>query len=487
MTHRGDVSIVTIEAVAKESYHENGKVNEIKLKDGRVVVEAKAEVGSILVTAEETNKSDVKIVVNDSATLGAIGAKNFDISKESGIITGADKTTVVTGATGESAFAGGFGTEKAPYLIADLQGFKNISSNSGKYFKMIADVDLGVLTKDLLSSFRGTFDGNGHVLTVKSTTGAKSVIAKATNATFKNLKINTQNVSFVASGHGLTYFDNVDISGEYATAGSNNESAYIYWFFGSELRFENCDASYNLKGDGWQAIFLGGYVDTTENVNVIFKNLTYSGHSVSKKVAMLAGNGSQWLSDDSRKEKLRLTVENCVNKGTIISTDSSSVGTLFCSNNAYTVDAAQLSNQEGGSCVKLAKLTDSTVTLNDNKITFNVTNSRVGKIVVKAYTRVDMASKTDKNITGNGNYYVLVKEYSDFSNLTLEAKFAAMTEKDHAYNIYDSEIVNLNPNNANYTNTIAGTDGTAKVTYDIFFYGADGSIIGYDSIEVKPY
>ena len=488
VTHRGDASIVTIKEVYDKSYHENGKVNEIKLEKGRVVVEAKAEVGSILVTAAAA--TGVKVEVKDSATLGAIGAEKFDIKATNDIITGADKTEVVAGATGVSGFAGGFGTEKAPYLIADLQGFKNISSNSGKYFKMIADVDLGVLTKDLLSSFRGTFDGNGHALTVKnSTTSGKSVITSATNATFKNLKINTQNVSLVAYGYGLTYFDNVDISGEYATESSNNESAYIYHFFGTELRFENCDASYNLEGDGWQAVFLGGYVDKAGDVNVIFKNLTYSGHAISKQVAMLAGNGSRWIADSNRIEKIHLTVENCVNKGTIISTDSSSVGTLFCSNNAYAVDAVQLSNQEGGSCLKLALLENVTVTLNSegNKIVFNVANEQVAKVVVKAYTRVDMVSKTDKNDAGNGNYYVLIQEYTDFSDLKLDAKFAAMEEIDNAYNINNTEIVNLNPNNADYNNTIAGTTGTAKVTYDIFFYGADGSVIGYDSIVVKPY
>lgn len=80
VTHRGDASIVTIEAVAKESYHENGKVNEIKLKAGRVVVEAKAEVGSVLVTA--TTEGAVEVEVKDTASLGAVGATDGEIAKK---------------------------------------------------------------------------------------------------------------------------------------------------------------------------------------------------------------------------------------------------------------------------------------------------------------------------------------------------------------------------------------------------------------------
>ncbi len=502
VTHRGDASIVTIEAVAKESYHENGKVNEIKLKAGRVVVEAKAEVGSVLVTAAAA--TGVKVEVKDSATLGAVGAKNFDISKESGIITGADKTTVVTGTVDNSKFAGGFGTEKAPYLIADLQGFKNISSNSGKYFKMIADVDLGVLTKDLLSSFRGTFDGNGHVLTVKSTTGAKSVITKATDAKFMNLIINTENVTFVSEGYGWTYFINVDVKGSYSTTQSSNESAYLYFFFGTDLQFIDCDASYDLTGDSYQAIFLGGYVQNCRyitnsegkkefvtgsayNVNVLFKNLTYSGTAKSSLIALLAGNSSTWLTNKETYGLVTLTVSNCVNNGVLVSNSSTLEGNIFCAKETklYQYDSKGVYSSNRGSFGTIQKLDNITPTYNvkDHKFTFEgVTNDAVRKVLVKASTRADFKTNTS---SGDCNYYVIYQTYDNWSTLSIDAKFASKTARDNAFVINDPELnkINLLGDDAVYSTTA----DTIKVTYTFLMYDENDQVIGYSEFVVNPY
>ena len=502
--HRGEATIVTIKAVYDESYHENGKVNEIKLEKGRVVVEAKAEVGSILVTAAAEKKADAKIEIKDSATLGAIGAKNFDISNESGIITGADKTVVVAGNVDNSKFAGGFGTEKAPYLIADLQGFKNISSNSGKYFKMIADVDLGVLTTDLLGSFRGTFDGNGHVLTVKSTTGAKSVITKATDAKFMNLIINTENVTFVSEGYGWTYFINVDVKGSYSTTQSSNESAYLYFFFGTDLQFIDCDASYDLTGDSYQAIFLGGYVQncryTTNsagkkefvtgsayNVNVLFKNLTYSGTAKSSLIALLAGNSSTWLTNKEAYGLVTLTVSNCVNNGVLVSNSSTLEGNIFCAKETklYQYDSKGVYSSNRGSFGTIQKLDNITPTYNveNHKFTFEgVTNDAVRKVLVKASTRADFKTNTS---SGDCNYYVIYQTYDNWSTLSIDAKFASKTARDNAFVINDPELnkINLLGDDAVYSTTA----DTIKVTYTFLMYDENDQVIGYSEFVVNPY
>ncbi len=503
--HRGEATIVTIKAVYDESYHENGKVNEIKLEKGRVVVEAKAEVGSVLITATEIKDNNVSVEVKDTGSLGAVGATDGEIAKKlNTVVKSSDKTDIIDTAVNNSDFAGGFGTEKAPYLIADLQGFKNISSNSGKYFKMIADVDLGVLTKDLLSSFRGTFDGNGHVLTVKSTTGAKSVITKATDAKFMNLIINTENVTFVSEGYGWTYFINVDVKGSYSTTQSSNESAYLYFFFGTDLQFIDCDASYDLTGDSYQAIFLGGYVQNCRyitnsegkkefvtgsayNVNVLFKNLTYSGTAKSSLIALLAGNSSTWLTNKETYGHVTLTVSNCVNNGVLVSNSSTLEGNIFCAKETklYQYDSKGVYSSNRGSFGTIQKLDNVTPTYNvgDHKFTFEgVTNDAVRKVLVKASTRADFKTNTS---SGDCNYYVIYQTYDNWSTLSIDAKFASKTARDNAFVINDPELnkINLLGDDAVYSTTA----DTIKVTYTFLMYDENDQVIGYSEFVVNPY
>ena len=103
----------------------------------------------------------------------------------------------------------GSGTEEDPYLLKTAQDLANLSSivNSGEsyegsVFKMAADIELPAgwtpigATKDgsddiqggkNLNAFRGTFDGDGHLLTVPA--GEKPLFNYVWGATIKNLNI----------------------------------------------------------------------------------------------------------------------------------------------------------------------------------------------------------------------------------------------------------------------------------------------------------
>ena len=368
VTHRGDASIVTIKAVYDKSYHENGKVNEIKLEKGRVVVEAKAEVGSILVTAESA--TGVKIDVMDSATLGAIGAEKFDISTESGVITGADKTQVVAGATGEAVFAGGFGTEKAPYLIATAEQFKKIHTFNDKmfagqafYFCLIDNVDLTDYTGNTSfygDYFCGELDGNGYSLTLGSTTSREQIIFSESigNVTIKNLTI-LQNryigcLFYVnnASGWRQTYttqrgtvvykniqIDNVD-GVEYSIIPDNNDGTLVGQVSGRVL-FEDITVKANFSsGTKYAGLILGGFIADSTQARISFINCVNYGSFEGKDVGFLTGN-----SNNGNSMKLTLNkdfsdasygayvyVDGCKNLGVLKGSDTAGVFSEFGKN-----------------------------------------------------------------------------------------------------------------------------------------------------------
>jgi hypothetical protein len=111
-----------------------------------------------------------------------------------------------------SDFAGGSGTADEPYLIGNARQLQNIGKseylNTGKYFKLIADIDLtgvtwtpiGTYSSDLsTSAFVGVFDGNGHKImnisfndTTKRNVGLFGYLY---NATVTNLIIENANIT----------------------------------------------------------------------------------------------------------------------------------------------------------------------------------------------------------------------------------------------------------------------------------------------------
>lgn len=177
--HYGASSVVTIENVATKSYHEYGTVGEIKLAAGRVVVEGKADVGSVLVTATSISTGDeknVSVEVKSTAKLGAVGSTKglSDLSK---VVTGTD--SVMTGTIDNSKFAGGFGTEKAPYLIADINQFNQLSEISDEviFVKLTSDLAISEAINLSATGKSLTIDFNGANVANKFTVIADQFVA----------------------------------------------------------------------------------------------------------------------------------------------------------------------------------------------------------------------------------------------------------------------------------------------------------------------
>jgi hypothetical protein len=111
--------------------------------------------------------------------------------------------------TQAATYGGGSGTVADPYQIQTPQHMNDIGANSGdwsKSFILMADIDMSVYTGTqykIIGTFRGTFDGNNHVirnLTYSSTAEVSNVglFGIANGATIKNLGLKNVNFSVIA-------------------------------------------------------------------------------------------------------------------------------------------------------------------------------------------------------------------------------------------------------------------------------------------------
>ena len=90
----------------------------------------------------------------------------------------------------------GGGTESSPFLIASAEDWNNFAANvflgqsySGKYLKLTSNISISRMVGVYGKSFNGTFDGDGHTLTVNLSSDARwcAPFAFTYGATIKNL------------------------------------------------------------------------------------------------------------------------------------------------------------------------------------------------------------------------------------------------------------------------------------------------------------
>ena len=496
VTHRGDASIITIEAVAKESYHENGKVNEIKLKDGRVVVEAKAEVGSILVTAEEANKGKVKIDVMDSATLGAIGAEKFNIKATTDIITGADKTEVVEGATGESAFAGGFGTEKAPYLIDNSNQWSSFidKASNGNYWKVISDLDFSKVTNATVPTFNGTIDFDNHTIkgVQKSSLHYSFLFDDVKNATIKNL--NFYDVALIYNTYGKVLLKNINAYGE-LLVDDNNTTPFVFYAGNGQLEFNNCD-NYMLVssvGGSCAALYvgtLGNYLDEVkfidcDNYGDLIHSAGYSSMLISNGGSCLTAQEAGGKNYYGKPLENIIVVNNCHNYGKIAGIENVA---LVIGHTKYTQLQYDTLVDHGG----LVKLTPVKITENENKLELvSVTGAVKYRVMYTFWDQIFIEGKDVEHGSSNRGYSFTT---DNLENVTLfNYKFVNYVDgmEKTEYSVADGKIYTTTVNGKTYyVYNPNGDKGTQDNTKDLMYtiakqpfltvlaYDEQGNVIG---------
>ena len=359
VNHYNEVESVTITAVADNSYHEYGEVSGvIEVTQGRVVLESGSSTSTVYVTG-----TDVTLEWSGSATPGEVALSDSIDAGDINLPAGSDD--IVTGGVDESIrnlFAGGFGTEKSPYIIETAAQFANIGQLSDEmiekayHFRLNADIDLreadasfsqGYLTR----CFQGVLDGNGHTIASPAIGGGILIYANTGDTVLKNFEViqrggsNNENLILLAYGnlyndaYGAISFENIRIRGiadDTIIEEGTNSSSFVAHCRGA-VRFVNCINDVNLNVTQYAGIFIGGYIfKNTEDLQLETEltfigcvNLgTVSGYSIgfftgnpaNQPITQIVQNED--FSDKTDPTTAAAYIENCRNNGVILHSGS---------------------------------------------------------------------------------------------------------------------------------------------------------------------
>ena len=313
--HYGEVKTVSIKAIAGNSYHEYGTVTgNVEVTKGRVELENTADVNTVLVSSETSG--DSKVDYNSGAKVGTVApttdAAKADVS--SSTIPSESKQETVVDTTETSKFAGGLGTEKSPYLISNTSEWKNIVevgvAESGKYFKVISDLDFTGVENISIYSFVGNLDFDSHTVKgvneINTWNGYGYLIAYAGN---ENYETKISNLNFEVNGYASLVFvgyyakkltlENITTTGSVEISGDNNYSPFISRLISKNdavcnFTMINCVNNTNITSDACTGVFVGK------------------------------------VSEDSTCSSAKISFINCVNNGTVIRTNG--IAAMFFAN-----------------------------------------------------------------------------------------------------------------------------------------------------------
>lgn len=147
VSHYGTANSVEITAVAGNSYHEYGTIlGNISLAQGRVVLEDKSEVSSVVVTATSLDNVAIEDKSGNNTTVAATNETVAGQLATSDKISGTTNVQETVANEQEmSLFAGGIGTEASPYLIDNeiqLLSLSDESIEGEKHFALTKSIVL---------------------------------------------------------------------------------------------------------------------------------------------------------------------------------------------------------------------------------------------------------------------------------------------------------------------------------------------------------
>ena len=459
VSHYGTANVVEIKAVAGNSYHEYGTIlGNISLAQGRVVLENKSEVSSVVVTAENLTNIAIEDKSGNNTTVAATNETVLEELKTSDKVSGVIVEETVVNNEQMSLFAGGIGTEASPYLIGSEKQLSNINtlgedmkSGSYYYFKMISNI---VVTNEykvnygdeaIVRYFRGSFDGNGYDLEVNAThsqitdttwfTVFATVYANSEEETiFKNINIYWLDgdpawISMTAetSGAGYVVFDSINMynSGECFNTRGNNNGA-LSGFVNSNARVLNCNNYANMSIGGVSAVWFGEVCNPTSRIE--FTNVNNYGRITGSGFAYFNGNSSVLNGYDTTDLSKIFSVTNCYNYGTLLKFSSKGV-TMFGGVNKAAGDLefdesvkTEL-GKGGGVCSNITPSGNITYTVGENnKLTISDNSNQTSAI------RVEYSSHYSSASTGQNGGFKLTMYVSEHSEYLYKAKFATVTD-----------------------------------------------------------
>ena len=358
--HYGSADKIVVIAVANNSYHEFGEVKgNIEIESGHVQVESVAKVSTIVATPKES--TTVKVTVTNENTVGEI--VTTDTTKTTlNVPENIKPTENLTDKKLEemSNFAGGFGTERSPYLISTMDQWVYLASNSkkydclatqGNYFSVLTDLDFENVEQNIqIQYFSGHIDFNNHTITNLQESSKQMYLEfNAYGFLFYDIVGDSEikNLSFTTSSstidHGIRLIEMINQKNEQNEDGSNfkvlienvkmfgfgnysdnNVGLFVYWVGKSNLTLKNCVNYATIYNQGgFTGVFVGRTYTTTQKYTSYCEKITFDNCiNYGTIINTNANNGfaSMLISNPSNIIDKMVTIEtkNCVNYGTIV-------------------------------------------------------------------------------------------------------------------------------------------------------------------------
>lgn len=436
VNHYGDAALVEIEAVANASYHENGNVDEIRLKAGRVVVESKGNVAGVRIVADaisdgENGKKNVSVEVAAGGKLGAVGATNSTVAADLKNIVSGSTDVIESPVEVTNDFAGGFGTENSPYLIATVEQWNTFADEKYAYgnlnWRVISDLDFSGAETAYVEKFNGNINFNGHTLrgfSSKQLSYETFLFAYVVDATIENLNVYDVALIYETNFDGSNYYnDATTILKNVNTYGSlyvedNNTTPFIFVVDSGKVEFNNCDNYMTVTSTGGScaALYVGtvwNYVDEIkfidcDNYGTLVHTAGYS--------SMLVSNGCSGTTAAGKNSADKafsdvLVVSNCHNYGVIVGVTAASLVNGHTKYSAISYEGLV----DAGLCVTK---TPTIISEYNGKLSLNSVNGAVNYQITYTFWETARDNNDERVSWGSVGYSFKTK---DVSSLTLNA------------------------------------------------------------------
>ena len=339
-----------IKAVDTDCFNVYGKIfGSLTLTEGKVSFEATADVGTFIANG------NITINYVSGAQIGiATASQGFmDVITSSQLPNKANAPLTEDDLKVKGFFAGGLGTEKSPYLIANETQLFNINTlyaqksaegvkynGAAYYFKQMNDITITKMQH--IKFFTGVYDGDSHKISYDA--GIKTfsdylfylVFGKTTIKNLTHELTANQAISLVFQTDWKV--DKSELEYNNVTVTSNNNTVLAngsnFGFFGqytmynfSKISFIDCKNEANLNNSGTSTgAFVGSgfYFNVGEKATVEFKNCSNTGNITGTTwTGVLYGNGAyaKEKTDENRAGYTNslLVISGCTNSGKITS------------------------------------------------------------------------------------------------------------------------------------------------------------------------
>lgn len=435
VAHYGAAGEVVITAVKGNSYHEFGKAYTIEIASGRVVVEAGAQVNTVIKTADtatvEAPASVAQVSESDPAKIEEIKA-------------------------GAQLFACGDGSEASPYVIENVEQLANINKFYGegyKYFEVSEDVEKLDCAELPTIELQGSFNGNGVKL------------INLTHALFYNVGYDNEE----------TTIKNID-----ATMNVTNGQALVRNLNSVAATFEN--------------VSVHGYIEGNYNMGSIYNYgncISYTVNFVNVKsdatLVCTTGNSIGGLvghSYEGAGNVFTLNMdENTAYTGEMYVTGNAKGGAIICmsSNNTYTLNGVANSPANSDKGYKVTVLAKVNPTLSDNGYVV-ATQANVASIKVSVNVQLTAYDEEDQKIQNlSGITWVIAEEMIADPSDSVQVFAGEVTSMQivngqaaASYNYANGALTINTQSSANYK--------TGTVTIFVTQYDARGNIVAVGSV-----